>query len=148
MAQYGGSYSPRPVEPPEARKASVWTIGFISFASVMMVILGTFHIINGLSAVIDDSFYVVREGFDLEIDTTTWGWLHILGGILLLAGSLGLLMGATWARVIAIFFAILSVIWNFYSIPYYPAWSILMMAVALGVIWALIFHGKDFAEGL
>jgi uncharacterized membrane protein (DUF106 family) len=62
----------------------------------------------------------------------------MIGGLVLLVGSVGLLFGALWARLTCILLAFVSAILNFYSIPYYPAWSILMIALAIGVIWALV----------
>jgi hypothetical protein len=50
--------------------------------------------------------------------------------------------GATWARVIGIILAVLSAIANFAFIPYYPLWSILVIAIDVIVIWALAVHGR------
>jgi hypothetical protein len=124
---------------------SGWTLGFVSFAALMMLLLGTFHIFGGLAALIDGSFYNVRPNYGLELDTTAWGILHLISGILLLAGSIGILFGALWARIICIGFAAISAVFNFYSIPYYPIWSITMIALSIGVIWALVTH-PDYAD--
>ncbi|HEY5858074.1 MAG TPA: glycosyltransferase [Aldersonia sp.] len=75
--------------------------------------------------------------FAAMFDTTTWGWIHILVGALLLAAGFGLFTGATWARIVAIIAASLSIIANFLWLPYYPAWSILLIALAIVVIWAI-----------
>ena len=88
----------------------------------MMSMLGAFHMFAGLSAFLNESFYNVRTNYGLELDVTTWGILHFVGGIVLLAASVGLLFGALWARLICIGFAAISAIFNFYSIPYYPVW--------------------------
>jgi hypothetical protein len=115
-------------------------------ASMIMMLVGSFHIMQGLAAVLNDSFYVVRPGYDLELNVTTWGWLHMAGGILIIFGSIGLLMGSIWARVLAIVMAVASAIWSFYSIPYYPVWSILVIALDIGVLWALTTHGHDLDQ--
>jgi hypothetical protein len=116
----------------------MWALGFISFAAVMMLLLGSFHMLAGLAAIFDESFYDPRPNFGLKMDTTVWGWVHLVSGIVLLIGSVGILFGSLWARILCIFFAVLSALFNFYSIPYYPVWSILMIALAVGVIWALL----------
>jgi hypothetical protein len=121
-----------------------WAFGLISFAILMMMALGSFHFIVGLAAVLGDTFYTVRPRFGMEMDTTVWGWIHILLSVLLMVGSLGLVVGARWARMIAIVFAALTILWNFYSVPYYPAWSALMIVVGIGVIWELVAHGDEF----
>jgi hypothetical protein len=135
---------PQQTQRPKEADMNVWALGFVSLAVVLMMLLGFFHMVNGMSAIIDESFYTIRENFALEMDVTTWGWVHFIGGIVILIGSFGLLMGAFWARAIGVGFAMISIIWNFYSIPYYPIWSILMIVVAIGVIWALVVHGREF----
>ena len=45
--------------------------------------------------------------------------------------------GQVVGRDVAIFLAILIAIENFFFIPYYPFWSILMIALCVWVVWAL-----------
>jgi hypothetical protein len=123
-----------------------WAVGFIFLGAVMMMLLGSFHIIAGISGLLDDDFYTVRPNFALELDVTAWGWTHIIGGIVLMVSGLGLLTGSVAARMVAIVAVVLACVWNFYSIPYYPVWSILMLAMCIGVLWALIAHGHEFTE--
>jgi hypothetical protein len=144
MAQYEDSYSGT-LEAP-AKDINAWAVGFILLGSVMMMLLGSFHLIAGIAALIDDSFYSVRDGFALEMDVTAWGWLHIIGGILLMVVSVALIGGLKIARLIAIALVAISAIWNFYSIPYYPVWSLTMLVLCLGVLWALIAHGREFTD--
>jgi hypothetical protein len=125
---------------------SGWAVGFIIFAAAMMIMIGTFHVIAGLAALFNEDFYVVRPGYDLELDTQAWGWLHIVGGIIVGLAGMFLITGATWARLVAIVVAFLSAIYSFYSIPYYPVWSILILALDIGVIWALIAHGRELSN--
>ena len=47
------------------------------------------------------------------------------------------------ARTVGVIVAVLSVIWNFAGLPYYPVWAILLIAISIGVIWALTTHGHD-----
>lgn len=63
--------------------------------------------------------------------------LCLLLGILLVATGFGLFGRAAWAGVTAIFFASLSAVANFFFIPYFPAWSILVIALDVWVIWSL-----------
>ena len=75
---------------------SGWAIGGITFAVVMMAMIGLFQIIAGLVAIIDDDFYVVTQNYTFDIDTSAWGWIHLLLGILLVLAGYGLYSGATW----------------------------------------------------
>lgn len=75
--------------------------------------------------------------YTFKFDFTTWGWIHIVLGVVMLVAGLALMSGATWARVTAIIIAALSIIANFLWLPYYPWWSILIIALDAVVIWAI-----------
>ena len=120
---------------------SGWAVGGITFAVVMMLMIGVFQIIAGLVAIIDDDFYVVTQNYTFDIDTSAWGWIHLLIGILLLLAGYGLYTGATWGAAVAIVMAVLAAVENFFFIPYYPFWSILVIALCVWVIWSLTRAG-------
>ena len=126
---------------PPDEPESGWAMGGIVFASTMMILIGVFQIIAGLVAIIDDDFYVVGPNYTYDIDTTGWGWIHLVIGIVVLLGGFGLLKRKVWAGALAIALACLSAIANFFFIPYYPFWSILMIALAVFVIWAITRPG-------
>jgi hypothetical protein len=130
-------YEPRPGQP----ALTGWAAAGITFAATMMFIIGVFQIIAALAAIFDDDFYVVTANYAFDLDTTAWGWVHLLIGILLLVAAWGLYSGAAWAVVTAIVLASLSAIANFFFIPYYPFWSILVIALNIWVIWALTRPG-------
>jgi hypothetical protein len=125
----------------DAPAVSGWAVGGLTFAGVMMVLIGSFQIIAGLVAIIDDGFYLVTQNYTFDIDTTAWGWIHLLLGILILLSGFYLFAGRAWAAVTAVVLAVLSAIANFFFIPYYPFWSLLMIALAVWVIWSLTRPG-------
>jgi hypothetical protein len=127
-----------PTGPPPV---SGWAVGGIAFAATVLTIIGVFQIIAGLVAIFDDDFYVIAQNYTFDLDTSGWGWIHLLIGILLLATGFGLFSRAAWAGVTAIFLASLSAVANFFFIPYYPFWSILIIALNIWVIWALTRPG-------
>jgi hypothetical protein len=119
------------------RDVSGWAMGGTAFAGVMMLLIGVFHAIAGLVAIFDDEFYVLGANYTFELDVTGWGWIHLLGGVAVALAGLCFFSGATWARIVGITLAMLSAVANFFFIPYYPFWSILMIALAVWAIWAL-----------
>ena len=123
------------------RELSGWALGGISFAATMMILIGVFQVIAGLVAIFDDGFYVVTENYTFDLDASAWGWIHLILGILLLVAGYGLFTGATWATIVAIALAVLTAIENFFFIPYYPFWSLLVIALCIWVIWALTRPG-------
>jgi hypothetical protein len=119
------------------RQTSGWAVGFILFAAIMMIMVGVFQALQGLVAIFENEFYVATRNYLFQFDATTWGWIHLL---------LGLLSGRTWARAAAIALAVLSAIANFLFIPYYPFWSLLIITLNIFVIWAIAAHGGDLRE--
>jgi hypothetical protein len=103
--------------------------------------VGIFQAIAGLVAIIDDQFYVVTRNYTFDLDTTAWGWVHLIIGILVAAVGWSLFARRPWAGVAAITIAMLSAVANFFFIPYYPFWAILMIALDVWVIWALTRPG-------
>ena len=122
---------------PTGAPVSGWAIGGIAFAATVLTIIGIFQIIAGLVAIFDDEFFVVARNYTFDLDTSAWGWIHLLLGILLLITGFGLFSRSPWAGVTAIMLAALSAVVNFFFIPYYPFWSLLMIAMAIYVIWGV-----------
>jgi uncharacterized membrane protein len=133
------------VQEPEATQqtqpVSGWAVGGITFAATMLVMIGVFQVIAGLVAIFDDEFFVVARGYTFNLDTTAWGWIHLILGVLLIVVGYGLFTRATWAGITALFLCVLSAIDNFFFIPYYPFWSLLLIALNVWVIWALTRPG-------
>jgi hypothetical protein len=123
-----------------------FAIGAMLLGSAFMVMAGAFHVMTGAAAILDEEFYGAPPEYDLQIDATAWGWIHLVGGVIASVTGALLLSGARWARIAAITIALWSCIWSFYSIPYYPVWSLIIIAIDLGLIWALVRHGKELSE--
>ena len=120
-----------------SREVSGWAVGGLTFAATMMMLIGSFQVIAGLAAIFDDSFFVVTRNYTFDLDVTAWGWIHLLLGILLIFAGWALFSGKVWAAMLAVVLAVLSAIENFFFIPYYPFWSILIIALNVWVIWAV-----------
>jgi hypothetical protein len=123
------------------QEPSGWALSGVVFAASILTMIGLFQVIAGLVAIFDDEFFVVARNYTFDLDTTAWGWIHLLLGILLVVTGFGLFSRQTWAGVTAILLAMLTAVENFFFIPYYPFWSILVIALAVWVIWALTRPG-------
>ena len=143
MTEQGQSQYPSAGRAEQA--TSGWAVGFILFAGIMMIMVGIWQALQGLIAIFENEFYVATRNYLFEFDATAWGWIHLLIGLLVAFAGWGLLSGRTWARVVAITLAVLSAIANFLFIPYYPFWSLLIIAVDVFVIWAIAAHGREVA---
>ena len=125
------------------REASGAAVGWMTFAAVWMGILGFFHAMAGLSGILKDDLYVVTPNYLFQIDVTTWGWIHLILGILVFLAAFSVLKGSVWARTVGVILAVLSTLATFAWLPYYPLWGLLMITANVFVIWALTVHGRD-----
>ena len=93
-----------------------------------------------------DNFFVITPNYLYNVDTTTWGWVHLGIGVLALVAGFFLFSGATWAKVIGIIMAVVSAVANFFFLPYYPLWSLVIIGMDIFVIWAIAAAPKAGAE--
>ena len=126
-------------------RATGWA-GWAIFAGFMMILIGGFHAIQGLAAVIEDRFFAVTPNYIFEFDVTTWGWIHLIAGIIVAIAGFAVFRGAVWARAVGVTVAFISAIANFAWLPYSPVWSIVVITVDVLVIYALIVHGRELAS--
>ena len=124
---------------------SGWAIGWSAFAGSMLVVAGTLQFLDGLVALFNDEFYIRLPNYTFRLDVTAWGWIHVLIGIVLFASGLGIFKGHVAGRTVGVIVASLSLVANFMWLPYYPVWSIIIIAICIAVIWALTAHGRDIA---
>lgn len=118
-----------------SKTVSAWTS---VFAAAMMMIVGLFQFFAGLVALIDGrNFYVTTPNFFLTFNATTWGWIHLIVGIVVGVAGYFVLTGNIAARTLGIVLAGIQAVVNFIWLPYYPLWSILIIALDVLVIWSL-----------
>ena len=128
------------------QETSGTAVGFILFAAIMLIMVGCFQAFQGLIAIFQNEFYVATRNYLFQFDATTWGWIHLIFGVIVAFAGWGLLSGRTWARVVAITVAVLSAIANFLWIPWYPFWALTIITLDVFVIWALAAHGRDLRD--
>jgi uncharacterized membrane protein len=122
-----------------------WT-GWIVFAAIMMIVAGTLNLLYGIVAAVNDEWVVFTNRADVYLDVSEWGWVHIImGGIVLLSG-IGLFSGNFLARTVAVIVAAISLIGNFFFIPVYPLWALIVVTIDVLVIWAVTAHGGEMRE--
>jgi hypothetical protein len=129
-----------------ARTPSGAAVGMTVFAGILMVMVGVFHAIQGLVALLNDEFFVVGQEWTFKFDLTQWGWIHLIGGIVVALAGVALFTGAVWARAVGVAVVAISAILNFMWLPFYPVWAILVIALDAFIIWALTVHGRDITQ--
>ena len=122
---------------------SSWAIGWSTFAAFMLFLAGTLQFLAGLSAILDDDYFVVGDDYAFKLDATGWGWIHLIIGIVVFACGLGILKGHVLGRTVGVLAAFGAIVSNFLWLPYQPVWSVVIIAIGIAVIWALTAHGRD-----
>jgi len=116
---------------------NAWAEGIGIFAGAALLTVGIFQFLEGVAAAAKDDVFVSTPNYVFEFDLTTWGWIHIILGVVVAVVGGAILAGQRWALVAGIVLAILSALLNFIWLPYYPAWAILIIAFDIAVVWAL-----------
>ena len=120
--------------------------GAVAFAGVLLIMVGLFHALQGLVALFSDDIFVRGDNYVFHFSFTTWGWIHLLLGILTAAAGAGLFFGKTWARTLAVIAAAASMVGSFAWLPHYPIWGIVIIALDVFVMWAAIVHGRALVD--
>ncbi|MFI9331343.1 hypothetical protein ACIGZJ_27875 [Kitasatospora sp. NPDC052868] len=110
-----------------------WTV----LAAVLMIFGGTMAIFEGIAAIAKDDLFVRTSNYTFQFSLTSWGWIHLILGIVIVLAGCAVFVGAVWARAVGVVLAGLSLIANFLWLPYYPFWAIVLIAVNIFIIWAL-----------
>ena len=105
---------------------------------------GLFHLMAGLSALFQDQVFVARSGqLIIHVSYTTWGWVHIVLGVVAIAAAALLLRGSMVGRVLAIGVAALSAVTNLAFLDASPVWAVLTIGIDVLVIYAITVHGGE-----
>ena len=138
----------RSPSPPAHSSQSSWAVGLSLFAGVLMIIGGVFNAMEGIVALARNEIYVATPRYLFAFDLTTWGWIQLILGIVVAIAGVGVLTGQLWGRLVGITLAALSMLANFAFLPYYPLWSLSVIALNVFVIWALCVYNRDTAASL
>jgi hypothetical protein len=111
--------------------------GWVAFAGIMLALIGFFDVLQGITALTDDKYFAVSSGELLVFDFTTWGWILLLWGILMILVGIGLFMGKGAARWLGVFVAFVNAIGQISFLSAYPIWSTIVIALDVIVIFAL-----------
>jgi len=122
--------------------------GWIVFAAVMMLIIGVLDFFEGLIAIIRNNYYVIHGNQLIVFDTTTWGWIMLIWGIILVIAGFGLWTGAGWARWFTIIVVGLNILGQlgWLGASAYPLWSLVIISLNVIVLYALCARWQGYPE--
>ncbi|MEU6390501.1 hypothetical protein [Streptomyces sp. NPDC046939] len=137
---------PRPGAPEPEPHVNPVTVGGVVFAVCVLVIVGAYHTIAGLSAILGENYYQQQNDYAFDFDVNARGWVELITGFIVLLAALNLFAGRVWARTIGILVAMFSAMQNFFFTPYQPVWSAIIIALDVLVIWSLAMYGHRVAH--
>ncbi|WP_026922236.1 DUF7144 family membrane protein [Glycomyces arizonensis] len=114
-----------------------WATAGAVFAGCVMLTLGLFQVFQGIAAIAEDEIFREVRGYIYSVDTTAWGWVHLILGVLVALVGFFVLSGRRWAYGVGIGLAVLSAVDQFFFLPFYPWWAIVILALDVFVIWSL-----------
>lgn len=126
-------------------KSSTGWVGWIYFAAALLLVNGGMQIVAGLTGIFHGNFYATYNGTALFFNYGTWGWIHLLFGIAIVATGIGLITGKLWSQVAAIILVILAAISHMTFLSVYPWWSIILLIIDGLIIYALTMHGDEIS---
>lgn len=128
--------APLPKEMQQAADRHTW----LDFAGVLMILVGFFNIIDGISG-IANSKYLSHD--TLFADIKAWGWFFLIVGIVQVIAGWAVMQGAGWAAVVGIATAFVNAISQISSSHTFVFWAITIVAVDVLIIYGLVRYGGD-----
>jgi hypothetical protein len=126
-----------PSSDPYRDGTSTVAYGVTTFAGALLTVVAVFQILEGITAIANDTIFVRGLNYTWQFNIQTWGWIHLIIGLVALATGIGIIMGQTWGYLVGIGIAGLSMLSSFMFMPYYPFWSLAIIALDVLIIWAL-----------
>jgi hypothetical protein len=109
-------------------EVSPWAEGIGIFAGVVLLTVGIFQLLEGISAVAEDNVFVRTKDYVFKFDLTAWGWTHIVIGVVAIVVGGAILARQAWGYIAGIVVAIVSALSSFVFLPYYPLWALVIIA--------------------
>jgi hypothetical protein len=123
-------------------RATAWT-GWLGFGGCMMVVIGVFNVIAGIAALVNDQVFVKGSVTSVLLDLTQWGWVHLILGAAIVAVGVGIINSSDWARLPAAVLLMVNMFSQMAFLPFYPGWSLVIIALDGVVLWAVVAHGEE-----
>jgi len=117
--------------------------GSTALAGWLLILGGLWSFFLGLALVNRAAYfrslpsYSTLTNYTYHWNLSGWGWANLIFGIVVVAAGICVLLGQEWARWTGVVLAVIGAIGTFMFLPFYPFWSILVIAIDVFIIWAL-----------
>ena len=114
--------------------------GLILFASILLIVLGCFNLIQGIAGIAHSHVFVAHAHYVFG-DLRTWGWITLIIAILQLLAAGGVLAGNQAARWAGVVFLGLNAIDQMFFVQAYPFWALTIIAMDVVALYGLCAYG-------
>ena len=115
--------------------------GWLTFAGILLMIVGVMNFIGGIGAIDDSKFFVANTKYVLG-DLNTWGWVILILGTVQVLTAFGLFARNGFARGVGVVFASLAAIASLLMLPAYPLWSLALFTMDILIVYGLVAYGS------
>jgi hypothetical protein len=116
--------------------------GWLTFAGILLLIVGTMNFIGGIGAIDDSKFFVANTQYVIG-DLNTWGWVILILGSAQVLTAFGLFARNGMARVAGVAFASLAAMASLLMISAFPLWALALFTMDILIIYGLVSYGSD-----
>jgi hypothetical protein len=113
------------------------------FAAVMMFMIGGLDLLWGLAAILNNEIVIVGGHGAAVADVTTWGWITLALGLVLILTAIGLLAQASAARWAAVCLIAIGAVLQFPWFTAAPLWTLLIIALSVVIVYQLTVHWDE-----
>jgi hypothetical protein len=115
--------------------------GWVMFAGVMLLLLGTVNFIEGIAAISNSHFFVANTHF-IAGSLNTWGWIVLIIGVIQWIVGMGVFVRNQLSRWVGVVALAANAIAQLLMMPAYPFWSLSIFALDILAIYGLLAYGK------
>jgi hypothetical protein len=115
--------------------------GLVLFASVLLLVLGSFNMIDGIAAIANSHIFTANAHYVIG-NLRAWGWVTLIISVMQLVAAGGVLVGNQLARWFAVAVVGLSAIDMMFFLPAYPFWALTIIAVDVVALYGLCAYGS------
>ena len=115
--------------------------GLVLFAGSLLLVVGFWNLIYGISALAKASFFVGNAHYVIG-DLRAWGWVTLIFAVLQIVAGIGVLAGNQYARWSGVALVGLNAVSQMFFIPAYPFWSLTIIAMDVVALYGLCAYGS------
>ena len=115
--------------------------GWVAFAGVLLLILGTLNCIEGIAAIGNAHFFHHNANYVFG-SLNAWGWTVLILGVIQLAVGFGVFAKNQLSRWVGVVVLGCNAVAQLLSIPAYPFWSLALFTLGVLALYGLVAHGK------